>query len=276
MSTLVQSPQSVAGAARVAFALLCASLFVALPRPARAEQPDVPARPAADPVRDATSAGGFVPLTVLASVDRARGFVMGFGGYDSATRTGRLVSFAEARVWGPLALRIGAQSNAGGERIGPSIAGRLAFLSEEKQGLDAAVSVGYNAEGFSELEGEVEIVLAFGKRVRSCQLLGNVVYGQDPEGHERDGELRLAALGQLGSIYYLGLDGRGRVDLGLEDEGASGAHGEPLYDIDAGPVLDLALGPVVVGLHGGVAALSYAGAPPRFGAVALAGLGAAL
>jgi hypothetical protein len=257
---------------------VCGVLSVATPKLARAElRESPPATPApSDAVRDATFAGSFVPLTVLASVDRARGFGMAFGGYDSAAKTGRLVSFAEAHVWGPLALRIGAESNAGGRRIGPSVAGRLAFLSEQKHGLDAALSLAYNAEGFTELEGELEVLLAFGKRLERWQLLTNLVYGQDPEGRERDGELRLAALCQLGSVYYLGLDARGRVDLELEDEGAAGGQGEPKYDIDVGPVLDLALGPVVVGLHGGFAAVQYEGMAPRFGAVALAGLGSAL
>jgi len=261
----------------LAFAL-CAASSVGAPRVAQGEERETPETPAApaDPVRNATSAGAFVPLTVLASVDRARGFGMGFGGYDTAQKTGRLVSFAEAHVWGPLALRIGAQSNADGQRIGPSVAGRLAFLSEKKHGLDAAVSLAYNAEGFTELEGEIEVLLAFGKTVGNWQLLSNFVYGQDPEGKERDAELRLAALCHLGSVYYLGLDGRSRVDLELADEKATGARSEPMYDIEVGPVFDLALGPVVIGLHGGFAAVEHEGSNPRFGAVALAGLGTAL
>ena len=260
-----------------ALGLACAALCLASPRPARAEQREAPPPTPApvDPVSDATRAGTFLPLTVLASVDRTRGFGMAFGGYDSAVKSGRLVSFAEAHVWGPLALRIGAQSNADGQRIGPSVAGRLAFLSERKHGLDAAVSLAYNTEGFTELEGELEVLLALGKSVGDWQLLGNFVYGQDFEGRERDGEVRLAALCHLGSVYYLGLDGRGRIDLELEEDG-SRVGGEPKYDVDVGPVFDVLLGPVVVGLHGGLAAVQYDGSAPRFGAVALAGLGTAL
>jgi hypothetical protein len=254
----------------------CALLGVTVPRVVFAEQRDEPTPAApANLVRDTTSAGGFLPLTLPASVGPARVFAAGFGGYDSASRGARFVSFAEGHVWGPFALRIGAQTTGAGQTIAPSIAGRVQFLSEPKHGLDAAFSLAYNTEGFTELEGEIEAVLAIGKNFGNWQLLANVAYGQDPEGRERDGEFRAAALCRLGTIYYVGLDGRGRVDLKVDGDAAA-AHAEPSYDVDVGPVLNIALGPVALGAHAGFSSLQYSGSDPRFGVLALAGLGTAL
>jgi hypothetical protein len=265
---------------RAAFGV-CALVFLALPRHALAEQglaeqrdEPTPSTPL-DPVRESARAGSFLPLTLPASVDRARGFAAGYGGYDSAARSPRVMSFGEAHVYGPLALRIGAQSNTATQKVAPSIAARLGFLSERKHGLDAALSLAYNAEGFTELEGELEVVLALGKSVGNWQLLTNLAYGQDPEGHERDAEFRAAALCRLGSLTYLGLDGRGRINLSPDTDTAR-AHDDPLYDIDAGPALNLALGPIVIGAHGGLSALQQREQSARFGVVALAGLGSAL
>jgi hypothetical protein len=202
---------------------------------------------------------------------------MAFGGYDSAARNARLVSFAEARLYGPLALRFGAQSTAASERIAPSLAARLQVLSQATQGLDAAVSLAYNAEGFSELEGELELVVALGRTLGNWRLLANFAYGQAPEAKERDGELRTAALYHFGARYFLGLDARGRLALGSDaEEQQHREHEEPKLDADAGPVFDVTLGPFVLGAHAGLSALEFEDAEARFGAVALLGLGAAL
>jgi hypothetical protein len=255
-------------------ATIAALLSLVTSGSARGESADERA-PATNFVDAATQAGNFLPLTLPASVVRASASGAAYGGYDSAAQNARVVSFAEARIYGPFALRIGAQSSGASERIAPSVTGRLQFVSEPKHGVDAALALAYNAEGFTELEGELEVLLAVGKTFGNLRLLGNLAYGQDVEGEERDGELRAAALYHLGSVYYLGLDARGRIDLGSETA-TLGTQQESEYDLDIGPVLNLALGPVVVGMHGGVSALQRPGGDTRWGAVVLAGLGTAL
>jgi hypothetical protein len=235
---------------------------------------DAPLAPPQNPVQSATSGGNFLPLTLPADVGRTHAFAFAYGGYDSAAQNARLVSFAEARLYGPLALRISAQSTGASEKIAPSVAARLQFLSAEKQGVDAAFSLAYNAEGFTEFEGEIEAVLAFGKSIGRWRLLANVAYGQDGEGAERDAEFRAAAFCHLGTLYYLGFDGRGRFGLG-SDPAKLSAHDEPLYDADVGPVLHVALGPIALGAHVGFSLLDLVH-DPRFGVLALAGLGSAL
>lgn len=228
------------------------------------------------PVEETARAGSFQPLTLPASVVEMRGFAMAYGGYDSASRDPRLVSFAEARVYGPLALRFGAQTNSATGEIAPSLGGRVQLLSQANHGLDAAAFLAYNAEGFTELEGELEGGLAFGRTFGTWQLLLNLVYGQDLEGKERDGEVRTSVLYHLPPRYHFGIDGRARFDLGEEENGDAKARFEPVFDVDVGPAMSVTLGPLVAGIHGGFAALRFEGTPARYGVVALGGLGAAL
>jgi hypothetical protein len=247
---------------------------LAAPQLARAEQYDAPAV-SASPIGEASQLGHFLPLTLPADVGRARVLAAAYAGYDSAARASRLLAFADARLYGPLAFRLGAQSAGPSDRVAPSAAARLQFLSEATLGLDAALSIAYNAEGFSEFEGEIEAALAFGKTIGTWRLLANVAYGQDPEGRERDGEFRAAALRRFGTGYYVGLDGRCRVDLG-SDTAELREHAESALDIDVGPIMNLVLGPVVLGVHAGFSAVQPQDRDTRFGVVALAGLGSGL
>lgn len=226
-------------------------------------------------VQEATRVGNFLPLTLTPTVSRVHALAAGYGGYDSAQSGARLESFAEAHIYGPFALRFGAQSRNLNQSVSPSVTGRVQLLSEADHGFDGAVSLAYKAEGFDEPEGEVELVLAAARSVGRWRLIGNLGYGQDPEGRERDGELRGAFLCRLGSIYYLGLDARGRFDLGSERAHLR-ARNEPTFDLDVGPVLNLALGPIALGVHGGLSVLQRVDGDAQAGFVALGGLGTAL
>jgi len=226
-------------------------------------------------VQSAAESGQFLPLALSPSVGPSRALVAGFGGYDSAGQAPRVESFAEARVVGPFALRFGAQWRDERQNMAPSIAGRVQILSQAKHGLDGGIALAYKAEGFSELEGEIEVIVAAARSFGSWRLVGNLAYGQDPEGRERDGEFRAAALWHLGTLYYLGLDSRGRVNLGAEGEELN-EHEEPKFDFDIGPVLSVALGPLALSAHTGISGVQRGEGETRVGVVALAGLGTAL
>jgi len=227
-------------------------------------------------VEYATRTGQFLPLTLAPNVGSHRALAAGFGGYDSAPRQPRVESFAEARVYGPFALRFGVQWRDANERVAPSITGRVQLLSQDKHGVDGGVAVSYKAEGFTEPRGEIEVALALARSFGSWRVGANLVYGQDAEGRERDGELRAAALCHLVSLYYLGIDGRARMDLGSEHGLDEGEHERSKYDFDVGTVLSSALGPVALGVHGGFSGHRRADEPTHLGFVAVAGLGIAL
>jgi hypothetical protein len=199
--------------------------------------------------------------------------VTSYGGYDSA-RGAVMNSYAEVRLWGALALRGGAELGDASQRLRPSIGARVQLLSQRRHGVDGALSVSYRAEGFTEPEGEIETVLALGRRFGSTTVIANVAYGQDPDGHERDGEVRAAAFRPLSRRLQVGIDGQWRFDLGSDLTRLAASH-EATTDIDVGPVAALALGPLALTAHAGAAFVRPVGASIRAGAVALAGLGTA-
>lgn len=223
-------------------------------------------------VQRSVAAGSYLPLSLAPDVGATTAHAAAQFGYDGARDAATLRSFAQATVYGPLALRLGAASSNAG-RVAPLVAGRVQLLKQPAHGVDFAGSLFYKAEGFTELEGEIEGVLSVARRFDAWLLLATLAYGQDPEGRERDAELTLGCLLQLSRMAQLGLDARGRFGLGEEEEAERAA--EPESDLQAGPVLNLALGPVVVSAQGGVSAVRREDETTRVGLIAAAGLGSA-
>jgi hypothetical protein len=216
--------------------------------------------------------GAFLPQTLPARVGSTQGFALGSGGYDSS-RGGPLIDSAvEASVWGPLALRVQATYSNDTKKMRPSVGGRAQLLRQERHGIDAAIAVFYKTEGFTEAEGEIETFASVGRRFEHFSLLGNLVYGQDPEGNERDGEVR-AAIWHQARALVLGLDTRARFALGAQHGRA--ATTEPSFDFLAGPGATLVTGPVALFAQCGPSVFRLSGGPTRAGAAALAGVGAA-
>jgi len=201
-------------------------------------------RPA--PVSRAAADGAFLPMTLTPRVGGTAAVAASYGGYDSA-RGAVMESYGEVTLWGLLALRGTAGLGDGSHRIRPSVAGRVQVLSQRRHGLDGALSIAYRAEGFTEAEGEIETVVALSRKIAGAMAIVNLAYGQDPEGRERDGEVRAAVLGSLSRRVQLGVDGRWRFDLG-SDEAVRRASHELVTDLDIGPVAAITLGPLAEGL----------------------------
>jgi hypothetical protein len=146
-------------------------------------------------------------------------------------------------------------------------------LSQADQLVDLSIGAFYRPEGFTEAEGEVEAALAFGRRFGRLATFGTLVYGQDPEGAERDGEVRAAGLYALSAHSQLGLDSRLRFDLGSAP-GKRLAEGSADYDLIAGPAFIYSLG--AVALIGQVGLSLVGQGRPRLGPLALAGLAGSL
>jgi hypothetical protein len=255
-------------------ALVLSTLPAAIASAAPAEKPPETPRTWEGTVALSTAEGAFLPLTLLPSVGPAIAMGSVLGGYDTAREAPRVESYAEAKIFGPVALRLGASLRDEGpeNELAPSVGARVQVLRRERAGFDGALALTYKAEGFSEPEGELEAVFAIGTRIGKILILGNLVYGQDFEGNERDGELRAATLYQAMPKLHLGLDARGRFDLGSNDDHLK-AKNEPVYDLDAGPVLTATLGPVALNLHGGVSVIRHVDQQAALGAIVLGGLG---
>jgi hypothetical protein len=267
---------------RMIFATVMAMVTLAA-APAAQAGGDSPAAYVADGTRDQDQAassdnqrsigdGAYLPLSLTPSVGRVQASAIGYGGYDAARKLAVMTTFAEVRVWGPLSLRGGGELGDTVHRLRPTIGGRFQFLHQDRHAVDGSVSVFYRAEGFTEPEGEIETVVALGRRVGRGIVIGNLTYGQDPEGNERDGEVRASFVLPVSSTFFAGVDGRARFDLGSQKAKLMASH-EPTFDLDAGPVAALAVGPIAITAHAGVSLVRRVGESMTAGVVALGGIG---
>jgi hypothetical protein len=238
--------------------------------PARAQESEL-REPLATPPEISTAArdGLFLPSTLAPSVGSTAAFASAFGGYDGARRAPIASATAEVRIWGPLAIRGGAEYSPEREQPRPTIGGRLQLLRQTRHGVDGALSVFYRPEGFTEPEGEVETFVSLGRRFDRLSVFGNIVYGQDPEGNERDGEIRLSSLYAVGR-WTLGFDSRLRFAIGAQKTTA--AMAEPKLDLLLGPVATATVGSMALFAEAGPSVLSVGGRTST-GAAALAGIG---
>lgn len=222
---------------------------------------------------DSAQAGMFLPFTEAPRTDSSRAFATALGGFDSARSSAVLEGRGEVTVYGPIALRVGVLYTQTPKQLRPTVGGRVQVLKQAEQGIDMSVGAFYKPEGFTEGEGEIEGVFAFGHRFGSAGIVGNLVYGQDPEARERDGEVRLAALYTATAHLELGLDSRLRFDLGTEHDKLE-EEGGAEYDLVAGPLLSYTLGEIALGAQGG---LSVLGTPStKLGPIALLTLSGSL
>jgi len=267
----------------LSFALLAGTALWSLERSAAADDGEpAMASPTADdvsletpgvpPLAAAASVGTFLPFSYSPSVESQRAYAISLGGYDSARKTGSFEAAAEVRVWGPISVRGGAVYSGATETMRPSFGARVQVLREGRHGVDGAVGVFYRPEGLTEPEGEIESVVSLGRHVGRTYFVGNLFYGQDPEGNERDGEVRLAAVRPLSGRLFGGFDGRLRFDLGSQASKLV-AHREATLDALVGPTVAALIGPVALSLQGGGSALRLYQQKTTFGAFVLAGLG---
>jgi hypothetical protein len=248
-------------------AVLIANSHAALAQPFDGSPRHTPERNA-----ESAAAGMFLPETMAPRVDSQAAFAKVVGSYDS-TRRGTLEGTAEVTLVGPLAARVGVLYAENPNALRPTGGLRLQALSQADQLIDMSVGAFYRPEGFTEAEGEVEAVLAFGRRFNRLGTFASLVYGQDPEGAERDGEVRLAALYALSARLQTGFDSRLRFDLGSEPSKRR-AEGGARYDLIAGPAVTYSFETIALIAQVGLSAVGQR--RTIFGAACLAGLGGSL
>lgn len=229
-------------------------------------------RDASPPLVQLVSDGVFTPLSLPARVGTTRAFAWGNGGYDSARKGAVADTAAEVQLWGPIALRGGATYSNDSDRMRPSVGLRAQVLRQESSGVDGTVSVFYKAEGFTEAEGEIETFLSIGHAFERTSVVGNLVYGQDPEGNERDGELRASVIRGVGRFGF-GLDSRARTALGTQH--GTAAVKEPKYDAALGALGTVTLGGLVLFAEAGPNVVKMPQTAARDGLIAFAGVGSA-
>ena len=217
----------------------------------------------------AASNGELSPLVSSAIVGSPRALALGGAGYDSARHGALFDSAAEVALWGPIAIRMGATYSDDTRRLRPSIGARVQLTHQQSFGVDTSLSGLYKAEGFDEAEGEIETTFAIGRRFERIYLFGNLSYGQDPEGNERDAEVRAALLKSQSRVVW-GFEGRGRSAIGAQ-HGTNSAL-EPRTDAVAGALAMVALGDFVLFAELGPSAVRMPAADWRLGVASIAGL----
>jgi hypothetical protein len=253
--------------------ILAAAVTVGLAGTARAQAEDdfEIEKPMAPPpeIRTAVADGVLLPSTLSPRVGANAALALGFAGYDGARSAPIGSATAEVRVWGPFAIRGGVEYSSARKEGRPTIGGRVQLLRQNRHGVDGSVSVFYRPEGFTEPEGEIESFVSLGRRGERVSVFGNLVYGQDPEGNERDGEVRFASLYGFGR-WSFGLDSRLRFAIGTQK--GTMAAAEPKFDLLAGPVASATVGPVAFFAMGGPSVLKVSNATSS-GVAALGGVG---
>jgi hypothetical protein len=188
--------------------------------------------------------------------------ITAFGGYDSARKAGVLDVLTEVKLIGPLSIRGGFSYLSDQDKVKPTLGLVVQFLDQRRQGVSASLGVFYKPEGLTELEGEIESVLALSMVVDQTTAALNFAYGQDPEGTERDGEARVALLYRIGAVFA-GVDSRLRFAIG------DPKNMEPKLDFVGGPLVSYGFAEYAATLQVGVSMVKVD--TVRTGAIALAG-----
>jgi len=202
-------------------------------------QPDLtaPRQPHNGPVN-------FLPDAVGARVTDDHATVTSWAGYDGPKRSPLITAMMEARIVGRVVLMAGAGYTAdlpGAPTFRPQVGLRAQLLDQAKHGIDGSAAVMYRQDLFTDEGGFIQAAFAFERQQGRLLVVGNVLYGQDGEGDDRDGEARLAAMVETARGLRVGLDGRYRHDLWSSDpRGAS--LDRPVSEIMAAPTASLSYG----------------------------------
>ena len=234
-------------------------IFAVAPASAAADQADEPPPP---PLEVSYDRGEVLPLGLRAERGESA-FVTVDGGYDGARKAGRFDATAEVHIVGPLYLRGGATYVSSDDEVKPTVGALLQLFSSD--GFSGAVGVFYKPEGLTEPEGEIEGTFALGLRLERTTLVANFTYGQDGEGTERDGEVRLGGTYRVARRVYVGADSRVRFSLGSEKAG------EPDYDVIAGPLATVVAFNMAFTAQAGISAVKIGGTD--VGPIMLIGVG---
>lgn len=229
-------------------ARLALVLIVVSAAPAWADHVD--AEPSSPTTFELAQDSAFAP-TIARADTRGAGLATAAMNYDRATRATTLDIAGDLELVGALHLVLRVDNVASHGR--PGVGASYQFLSEAKHGVSSTAYLAYKTEGFTEPEGEIEGLVAFGKTFGPFRGVVNAAYGQDADAKERDGELAVHLHTPIGTRVLVGATGRYRDALG-----SGGDHGV-LRDAFGGFTATVAVGPVGITTMAGVAGVQTTG-----------------
>jgi hypothetical protein len=199
-----------------------------------------------DMAQDAAFAPSMQPANNTSDV---RAFAV--SNYNRTTRDTTLDLVGELGVYKNLHLVLRVDNVATHGR--PGVGGAYQFLTEAKNGVSSTAYLVYKTEGFTEVEGEIEGLVAFGKTFGAVSTVLNIGYGQDADAKERDGEVAFHAHVPVATRVLVGVTGTYRDALG------SGGDLGVLRDAFGGFTGTVVAGPVAVTAMAGIAGLQTMG-----------------
>jgi len=127
---------------------------------------------------------------------------------------------------------------------GPSARVRYQVLSQARHGLDLSGGVRFKTVGFNPNNGEVEFLVAAGRRFGHLELVANGVFGAETGGGGgKDIEGKAFAGWRFSDDVRAGIDSRLQAEVGDEEQQTTPTRGLPLatsirdYDLTVGPAL---------------------------------------
>jgi hypothetical protein len=186
----------------------------------------------------------FLPGSLNSEMDPSTMAVgTGWAGYNSATNAPVFTSTAEAWIVPRFSLvaGFGTTPQPGATSVRAQGGARVFVLDQQRHGVNAGIAFLYRQDRFANEDGMLEWSAMVSRRFGATLALANLVYAQDGEGDDREGEIRLIGMHDLGSGLHLGLDNRVRRSLGSSDPHRS-QHSNPTLEFNAGPLLAYTMG----------------------------------
>jgi hypothetical protein len=222
-------------------------------------------------IRDSVAAGELLPWTIAARHVRLGMLVSTYGGFDAAKGTPVMNGALEATLIERLTLRATVTNPGMSEQLKPGVGLLFDIAREEDSGLDVALGGEYELQGWQH-ESALVTRVAAGSTAGAMRLQANAGFGLATSGGEPYGDLRLSGLHPVAEGLYAGVDTHARVDLARDGEEPNGSLD---WDMQAGPVAQLAVGRWSVSATGGVSAWKLRSRDEaKLGAIGAVGLGA--
>ncbi len=219
-----------------------------------------------------------IPGTLGAAVGSHTVVASSWGGYDSAAKAPVVSLYTEVKLLPRLVLLAGAAwavPNAlgqGGGDMRPQLGARFQLLNQAKYGLDMGVGFMFREDRFGAEDGLFQGALSIGRRFDHVSAVANVVYGQDGEGDDHEGEVHLAVLADVARHFHVGIDSRATRALASTDPRRA-QLGTPTGTLIAGPLAAFTYGPVAIMTEVGMSEVWVE--TLKSGVVAMGGVGAA-
>jgi hypothetical protein len=143
-------------------------------------------------------------------------------------------------MWTPvehLAGDVGAYFQSVGSKAGPTARVRYQFLSQAGAGVDLAGGVRYKSVGFDPDRGEVELLVAAGRRIGRFDLMLDTVLGFELGQGGKDLELKGFAGYRVTDAFRAGIDSRVQFEVGDDAEASAVPAAGSDLDLTAGPAV---------------------------------------